>query len=175
MALVKPIVFQIVGYQNSGKTTLMSRLIERLSSEGVNVVSIKHHGHGGKPEAVPNKDSSKHLHSGAVASMVEGEGHLLLQALKPIWTLEEKIQLLSFFNPDIILIEGHKKATYPKLLLIRNRDDLELLKITNNIQAVISWEEIPDLQLNLTGGISAFHITDEQSLDYILTYLKNQL
>lgn len=47
-------ILQIVGYQNSGKTTLMEKLIQALTYEGMKVATIKHHGHGGYPE-VPKK------------------------------------------------------------------------------------------------------------------------
>ena len=49
MALVTPFIFQIVGYQNSGKTTFLNKLISHLTAVGINTATIKHHGHGGKP------------------------------------------------------------------------------------------------------------------------------
>ena len=54
-------VFQIVGYQNSGKTTLMEKVISGAAEKGVRVAYIKHHGHGGAPDA---KDSTRHQQAG---------------------------------------------------------------------------------------------------------------
>jgi molybdopterin-guanine dinucleotide biosynthesis adapter protein len=170
--LVKPFIFQIVGYKNSGKTTVMSKLIKRLKGDHRNVVAIKHHGHGGKPEAPANKDSTNHLESGAIASIVEGDGGLLLQAEKWIWTLEEKIQLASFFKPDIILIEGHKNEPYPKLLLLRGKEDLELLQLCN-IQVIILWEEIP--KEDALKEIPSFYLNDTSVIDWTRDYLESQL
>lgn len=172
MALVKPVIFQVVGYQNSGKTTVMTALIKRLKEDGLNVVTIKHHGHGGKPEVVQNKDSAKHSDFGAGASVVEGGGRLLLQAEKPVWTLKEEIQLISFFAPDIILVEGHKSEPFPKLLLVRNQNDMELIKAAGNIQIIIFWEETPK---NLQIECPSFHIQDLHYLDWVADYLKSQL
>jgi molybdopterin-guanine dinucleotide biosynthesis protein B len=174
MALVKPVIFQVVGYQNSGKTTVMSQLISKLKTAGMNVVSIKHHGHGGKPSVAPNKDSSRHLDSGALASLVEGDGSLLLQAEKPIWTLEEKIQLVSFFNPVVILIEGFKREPFPKLLLLRTKEDLKLLEMVHNIKVVISWDATFESELDPQLEIPWFQINDKSSIEWVTGFLKAQ-
>lgn len=171
MALVKPFIFQIVGYKNSGKTTVTTSLIKRLKADGLNVVSIKHHGHGGKPETAKNNDSMKHLKSGAIASIVEGDGSLLLQSEKIMWTLEEKIKLASFFQPDVILIEGHKNESYPKLLLVRKKEDLELRRL-RNIQAVVVWDEVKEESFD---HVPWFYVNDPSAIDWTVDYLEGQI
>jgi molybdopterin-guanine dinucleotide biosynthesis protein B len=171
LALVKPVIFQIVGYKNSGKTTVMTNLIKRLKADGQNVVSIKHHGHGGKPETAKNNDSSKHLESGAIASIVEGEGSLLLQTEKAVQTIEEKIKLAAFFQPDVILIEGYKNESYPKLLLVRRKEDLELLQL-RNIQVILVWDEALEESFD---HVPWFYINDPSAINWTADYLENQL
>ncbi|MCQ6280979.1 molybdopterin-guanine dinucleotide biosynthesis protein B [Bacillus sp. EB600] len=175
MALVKPVIFQVVGYQNSGKTTVVSQLINQLKTEGMNIVTIKHHGHGGKPSVIENKDSSKHLDSGALASIVEGDGRLLLRAEKPNWTLKEEIDLLSFFKPDVILLEGFKGELFPKLLIVRKAEDLELLKEVRDIKIVITWDERLKLEVDSQIDIPCFQINDKRSIEWAIGYLKSQL
>ena len=97
MALVKPVIFQVVGYQNSGKTTITAKLIETLGESGFKTVTIKHHGHGGRPDTAKQKDTEKHLDAGALASIIEGDGRLILQADNYESTLEEQIAMLEFF------------------------------------------------------------------------------
>jgi molybdopterin-guanine dinucleotide biosynthesis protein B len=172
LALVKPFIFQVVGYKNSGKTTVMSNLIKRLKEDHLNVVAIKHHGHGGKPETAENKDSRRHLESGALVSIVEGDGGLLLQAEKAIWTLEEKVELAAFFKPDVILIEGHKNESYPKLLLLRGKEDFELLQLPN-VQVIMLWGEIP-IEDSLK-EIPSFYLDDPSAMDWTIDYLESQL
>jgi molybdopterin-guanine dinucleotide biosynthesis adapter protein len=138
MAMVKPVLFQLVGYQNSGKTTSMYEVIKRLSNKGYKVVTIKHHGHGGKPDMVENKDSGRHVDAGALASLIEGEGRVLLQAEKAEWSLAEQIQLVSGLSPDTILIEGHKHEVFPKAVLLRDEKDLHLLEELTNIKVILS-------------------------------------
>ena len=69
VALVRPFIFQMVGYHNSGKTTFMNKLLSCLKAEGIKTVTIKHHGHGGKPAVVEETDSALHISAGAVASL----------------------------------------------------------------------------------------------------------
>jgi molybdopterin-guanine dinucleotide biosynthesis protein B len=138
--VVNPVIFQIVGYQNSGKTTIMSEVIRILASEGYKVVTIKHHGHGGKPDIPDHKDSGRHVEAGAFASLIEGDGRIIVQAEKQDWKLEEQIKLISHLNPDVILIEGHKNMDFPKAVLIRGEKDIRLLEVLTNTQMVFCMD-----------------------------------
>ncbi len=86
-------ILQIVGYQNSGKTTLVEKVVYALAEQNMKVATIKHHGHGGFPE-VAQKDSERHRKAGAVVSSVEGAGFLSLSSLRENWSLQEIIQLI---------------------------------------------------------------------------------
>ncbi len=53
-------ILQIVGYQNSGKTTFVEKLAEKLGQLGVKIGCLKHHGHGGEPDVfAEGKDSDR--------------------------------------------------------------------------------------------------------------------
>lgn len=167
-----PIIFQIVGYSNSGKTTFLSKLIGRLSSEKLRVVTLKHHGHGGQPELLTGKDSSRHIEAGATASIVEGGGRFILHAEQETWTLSEQIRLLTCLQPDYILIEGYKRADYPKAVLLRDPKDHELLETLTNVVAVFYWEH--EVLLNPKNNIPSFHIDDENGQVWLKKYLTDQ-
>ena len=171
----KPILFQIVGYQNSGKTTVIKKIIENLSVKKFKVATIKHHGHGGKPDLVEQKDSSQHLSAGAFVSLVEGEGRILLQAEKDSWSLEEQMKVLKTLEPDYILIEGHKRAVYPKVVIVKNSEDLALLSNLNNIQAVLYWEEDVGVVKSSSYSFPFFKIGSDSGYEWICNYLINQL
>lgn len=144
-------VFQIVGYQNSGKTTLMEKVISGAAEKGVRVASIKHHGHGGAPDV---KDSTRHQQAGAVIAGVEGSGILQLNIQQSEWALNDILRLYEMFPVDCIFIEGYKGEAYPKAVLIRNEEDLHLLHL-ENIQCVISWIDLP------ASGFPVFHVKQE--------------
>ena len=160
-----PSLLQIVGYQNSGKTTLVEKIVHALAERKIKVATIKHHGHGGFPE-VAQKDSERHRKAGAVVSSVEGAGLLSLSSLREEWSLQEIIRLYEFFEVDIILIEGYKKESYPKVVLLRSEEDVELLHKVENIVAVITWYDAPT---NLREKYKVFHIAeDELYIDWFL-------
>ncbi len=65
----------VVGYKNSGKTTLIARWVRLLKDKGFSVAVLKHHGHGGQP-AMPDSatDTMQFFDSGADVSIVAGGG-----------------------------------------------------------------------------------------------------
>ncbi|MCH1625867.1 molybdopterin-guanine dinucleotide biosynthesis protein B [Fredinandcohnia quinoae] len=160
---VKYPILQVVGFQNSGKTTLVEKIVRKGSLNHCKMATIKHHGH--MSELKPfnqNTDSIKHRKAGAVISTVEGGGMLQLEATNiSQWKLDDIIKLYSYFEHDMIIIEGYKTANFPKIVLIREKKDLELLTILQNIVAVISW--IP-----IQGNFTIFNIKDEEKyLDWL--------
>jgi molybdopterin-guanine dinucleotide biosynthesis adapter protein len=171
MAVVRPFVFQVVGFQNSGKTTLSEAIIQQLNNAGLQVSAIKHHGHGGKPAIYQKKDSARHINAGAVSSIVEGDGRLLLHAEKDAWTLEQQIDIMGVFKPDTILIEGHKSASYPKFVLVRNGQDYNLLHELKNILAVVYWEEETDGYR----GVPAFSIKSSRTANELVKIILREM
>lgn len=136
-------IIQIVGYQNSGKTTLMEQLIRQAASEGLYVGTIKHHGHGGIPIGDNSKDSFRHEQAGAHVTAVEGDGTLRISISRSNWQLADILAIYASFNVDVILIEGYKNEHYPKVVLLRTIEDQELLEKVSNIICVIYWPAYP--------------------------------
>ena len=132
-------ILQVVGYQNSGKTTITRQLIADATASGLRIGSIKHHGHGGKPDAPSNKDSTLHEQAGAVVSAVEGGGALRLSIEDNSWELTKILTLYQSFALDFILIEGYKQAPYPKIVLLRSDEDVALLTLSN-IHCILYWQ-----------------------------------
>jgi molybdopterin-guanine dinucleotide biosynthesis adapter protein len=132
-------VLQIVGYQNSGKTTLIEKLIKKSTNKGLRPGSIKHHGHGGEPQADKGRDTHRHREAGAICTTVEGGGLLQLHAQKEEWSLDEMLTIYHHLPVDVVFVEGWKKIDLPKVVMIRSQDDIALLNEVHSIVAVISW------------------------------------
>ncbi|EJR68245.1 molybdopterin-guanine dinucleotide biosynthesis protein B [Bacillus cereus VD115] len=163
-------ILQIVGYQNSGKTTLVEKVVHALAESEMKVATIKHHGHGGFP-TVAQKDSERHRKAGAVVSSVEGAGLLSLSSLREEWSLQEIIRLYEFFEVDTILIEGYKKENYPKVVLLRSAEDIELVHKVENVIAIITWYDAPVI---LREEYKVFHITEEKLyIDWFLQTVRS--
>lgn len=171
---LKAPVLQIVGFQNSGKTTLLTKIIETVSLDGLKVGTLKHHGHGGSPDVFDEgKDTGKHRQAGAMATGVEGNGLLQLHVLNSNgWSLQEMLSLYDQLPIDLILIEGFKKENFPKIVLLRSEEDELLLKQLDNIKIIIHWH----YSLKTTTEIPTFHLRSEN--DYLLeirSYLKGKI
>ncbi len=140
-------ICQIVGYKNAGKTTLMQWFIRYYSKRDLHVGTLKHHGHGGEPETVIGTDSFKHIQAGSAMSAVQGENQLHFTINHSgTFNIHKTIAFYRMLPIDILLIEGYKQADYPKIVLVRDQDDLHLLDELTNIIAVGSWQRHLTLQ-----------------------------
>src|SRR5690625_2441125 len=99
-------IMQIVGYKNSGKTTVAKRLIELLSMKSVRVASLKHHGHGGVPLGFEATDSEEHRQAGALIAGVEGAGVLQLSN-HHAWRMEQMVAIYKLLHIEVLMMEGH--------------------------------------------------------------------
>lgn len=105
----------ISGYKNAGKTTLIERLIPRLTEVGLKVGVIKHDGHEYTADT-PGTDSFRFFEAGAYASAVYDRQKFTVTKREAI----DEEKLLSFMaGADIVLLEGAKHTDYPKLEVIR--------------------------------------------------------
>ncbi|WP_163972025.1 molybdopterin-guanine dinucleotide biosynthesis protein B [Oceanobacillus halotolerans] len=137
-------VCQIVGHKNTGKTTLMRNLVEYYDRvKGFQVGALKHHGHGGEPDMVKGTDSHRHFQAGATISAVQGET-IMQMAFNPkqTWDLETIVTFYQQFPLDLILVEGYKKAAYPKIVVIKDEEEMEWSKTLSNVIAVTSQNDL---------------------------------
>jgi len=171
MAMVTPI-WQVVGYQNSGKTTFILSLVTYLKSIGRQTAVLKHHGHGGTPDAAAAKDSDKYFQAGVRAALVEGEGVVHLQGRMAQNSLKKSLTVLMAFEPDFIFIEGYKKEPFPKIVLIREEGDLTILKELSNCQALILWPGVDANHELIPSDLPAFLLGEDKP---IFEWLMNKL
>ncbi len=121
-------VFGVTGWKNSGKTTLVTRIVEELTRRGYRVSTIKHAHHAFDIDK-EGADSYRHRQAGASeVAIVSGHRWALMHELRgedeP--ALSDVIARLS--PCDIIIIEGYKREDHPKIearrLEARNREPL---------------------------------------------------
>lgn len=111
-----PPVLSIVGKSESGKTTLIEKLIPALKQRGYKVGIVKHAHHGFHMDR-KGKDSYRHKQAGADTVMVASPGQIAMVKDVPAERLED---LVPFFNDvDLLISEGFKKDTAPKIEIFR--------------------------------------------------------
>ena len=112
-------VFGIAGWSGSGKTTLLKGLIPTLTARGVSVSTLKHAHHSFDID-MPGKDSYEHRAAGAREVMISSANRwALMHELKG--TAEPPLsELVARMSPvDLLLVEGFKWETHPKLEIHR--------------------------------------------------------
>lgn len=130
-------IIQVIGYKNSGKTTIVAALLHYFSRNGIKTASLKHHGHGGWPLGLDNKDNILHQKAGAIVSGVEGEGLLQFMSQNS-WRLEQLISIYKVLEVELLIIEGYKNEDFRKIVLINEEADLPLLDEVKSIIAVVT-------------------------------------
>ena len=120
-----PIV-SIVGTSDSGKTTLIEKLVPELVRRGYRVATIKHDVHGFDVDR-EGKDSWRHKRAGAHTVVISSPQKLAL--IRDVDHDAELGELRDKYiqDVDIILSEGFKRNPQPKIEVFRREKRRELL------------------------------------------------
>ncbi|MEZ0323739.1 MAG: molybdopterin-guanine dinucleotide biosynthesis protein B [Hydrogenothermaceae bacterium] len=121
-------VVVITGAHNSGKTTFIEKVVNILSGEGLNIAYIKHDPKGKAKTDTEGKDSYRVYDAGAKQVVVASPNKLSIFIKNDDYTFDYIVEILRFFNLDIIIAEGFKSVTgYDKYEVIRKEENRELL------------------------------------------------
>ena len=109
-----PPIVSIVGRSQSGKTTLVKKLIGELKSRGYGVATIKHAPKGMTFDET-DKDSWQHIQAGSEATVIVSPDRVVL--IKPVAEELALDELAPLFGEDydIVLAEGFKQGDAPKI------------------------------------------------------------
>ena len=136
----RPPVVSIIGKKNSGKTTLLEKLIPELKARGHRVGTVKHDTHGFDIDH-EGKDTYRHKASGAEAVVIAAPEKLaLIMDTQREWH-PQKIILTYLGAMDIVLTEGYKSAGLPQVEIFRSaahKNPLNLKGENENLVALIS-------------------------------------
>lgn len=158
-------VISIIGVSNSGKTTLIVKLVKELKSMGYKIATIKHSHHSFELDT-EGKDSWLHTQAGADTVIVTSNNMMGV-----IRRLTKEVPLIEIINTylqdmDIIIVEGYKSEDIPKIEVFRTEVSTELVcREDKNLIAVVG-DKNPSI------GIPFFHINDETStiIEFLLNY-----
>lgn len=155
-------ILSLVGYSNSGKTTLMEKLVAGLVAKGLRIATIKHSHH--QPEMdTPGKDSWRHKQAGASTSLLVGPEKMLMvsdvnETLNP-----ELLTARLFSDYDLVLVEGYASVAGPKIEVVRAERSQELRCNEDELVAVATDildfnVAVPVLNLNHPDAVIDFII-----------------
>ncbi len=158
-----PVLVGIVGWKNSGKTTLVERLIPILNARGLKVATVKHSHHDLRPYD-GGTDGERHARAGAVQTIViapnawEASGHRQEGDPPAFADLAHHLA-----GADVALVEGYKNAPIAKIEVRRQASPTQepLAARDDCVVAVVADHAtdaggLPLFDLDDTEGIAAF-------------------
>ena len=139
----------------TGKTTLLEKVIARLKERGYRVGVVKHDAHRFDIDH-PGKDSYRLTAAGADTMLISSPEKLAMVKKQAEAPPIEEILSTYFTDVDIVLTEGFKKSSMPKIELHRKERSATLLcrgeEFDPTLVAVASDErlelDVPVLDLN---------------------------
>jgi molybdopterin-guanine dinucleotide biosynthesis protein B len=167
-------IIGLAGWQNSGKTTLLAKVIPRLVARGRTVSTVKH-AHEGFDVDQPGKDSHTHRMAGATEVLVGSAKrfalvHELRGAEEP--SLRE---LLARLSPvDLVIVEGYKAHPHPKLEVHRacigkpliHPNDSWIVAVASDVP--LPGTELPVISLDDIDTIADVLLVESAPLDQVL-------
>ena len=134
----KPVAIAVCGTKNTGKTTLIESLLPILTGQGYVVAVVKHHGHKFDPD-IPGTDTYRFNHNGAIGTVITDDDCFML--VKNQFKSPE--ELIEYFpEADIVILEGYKESSFPKIEMRRYNEPLDIDPDT--VVAIVS--DIPDIE-----------------------------
>ncbi len=151
-------VVAIVGESDSGKTTVVVKVVAELVARGYRVATIKHHPHDFDID-VPGKDSYRHAQAGAVVSMVSSPNKFaLMRKVEHELTLDEIAQQAG--DVDILIAEGFKRVAPLRIEVSRKDRSTELINGPGDVIALVTDHAtlpgVPSFGLEDAAGVADF-------------------
>ena len=154
-------IIGLAGWSGSGKTSLLAKLIPCLTAQGLRVSTIKH-AHAGFDVDVPGKDSHTHRLAGATEVLVSSPRRFaLMHELRGAPEMELS-ELLAKLSPvDLVLVEGYKRHSHPKLEVHRaeigkefiHPNDADIVAIASD--TALPGAKVPVIDLNDVAAVAA--------------------
>lgn len=143
-------VFGITGWKNAGKTTMTERLVRELTHRGWRVSTIKHAHHDFDID-IEGTDSWRHRKAGAKeVAVISAKRFAIIHENnnEPEPLLEDILNQLA--PADLILVEGYKQGSHPKLEVIRkeNQNRIPIYEDNETIVALASDIEVSRFKSN---------------------------
>ncbi len=140
---------------------MITHILPYLKQKGYLVATIKHDGHDFEAD-VPGTDSYRHAQAGAYGTAVfSGTKYMIVKQQ----TMISEQDLIRYFpEADIILLEGFKFSSYPKIEIIRKGIKEQSACMKFGLEAIAT--DLPSIHVD--SAIPIFGLEDYQEIaDFI--------
>lgn len=156
-----PIV-SIVGKSDAGKTTLLEKVVRELRSRGWRIATVKHDAHSFEIDH-EGKDSWRHKQAGACMTIISSPSKIAVVADSDHDHSLNEIRDRFVRDADLIITEGYKRETHPKIEVFRSELRRELLSTEDDMLIAIAGDH-----LSPPKGVPVFELNDPKQLcDFI--------
>lgn len=150
-----PIVSIVARHSNSGKTTLLEKLLRETKRRGWRVAVVKHDAHEFEIDK-PGKDTWRFAQAGAdVVAISSSQKMAIIETREIERTLDEVIERLP--EVDLVFTEGYKHGNKPKIEVFRSEVHHELFSKPEELIAIAS-----DVQFDV--GVPCFDLDDASGI-----------
>ena len=170
-------IFGIAGHSGMGKTTLLERLVPAIAERGL-VVSLIKHSHKNIDIDRPGKDSYRLRESGCKEVLLMGNDRwALMHELRGVPEPSLDYLLDRMQDCDLVLVEGFKHGSFPKLEVWRASQGQETLWPDWPGILAIASDQPPTspAQIAVTPGLSHLNLADIASVaDFVLSHAQTR-
>jgi len=150
-----PVISIVGGKSNSGKTTLLEKIIREAKGRGWRVATLKHDVHGFEMDQ-PGKDTWRHAQAGAdIVAISSPQRIAILESVSEDQPLDEVIARIQ--GVDVIFTEGYKHGNKPKIEVYRSAVHQELFSKPEELIAIVS-------DISFDNGIPCFGLDDASGI-----------
>ncbi|PLL14340.1 molybdopterin-guanine dinucleotide biosynthesis protein B [Tabrizicola sp. TH137] len=158
-------VYGVIGWKNSGKTSLMERLVAEITARGFSVSTVKHVHHDVDLDQ-PGKDTYRHRQAGAREVVLASKDRfaLMVEHRGPEPDLAAVLARLA--PVDLVLVEGYKRDRHRKLEVWRRETGQDLIQTGDPLVRAVATDApglslpVPVLDLNDTAAVADFILAE---------------
>ena len=144
-------VVSIVGESDTGKTTLIEKIIPELTRRGYRVATVKHDVHGFEIDH-EGKDSWRHKQAGACLTILSSPWRVAV--VEDVGKDHDLVELRDRYirDVDIILTEGFKRNRHPKIEVFRADRNGDLISRSDENLLAVAGDKPPQVHVPWFSG-----------------------
>jgi len=152
----------IVGRSKSGKTLFIERLIPEIKKRGFRIATMKHDIHDRFEMDKPGKDTWRHKKAGSMVSIISSPKRIgMIMDVDHDHDPEEILRYIDKERIDIVIAEGYKGSSHPKIEILKDKEDI-MCRDDPNLIAIIADQRIdihiPQFKKNQIKEVAEFII-----------------
>jgi len=161
-------VVSIVGESDTGKTTLIEKIIPELTRRGFRVATVKHDVHGFDIDH-EGKDSWRHKQAGSCLTVLSSPWQVAV--VEDVEKDHDIVELRDMYirNVDIILTEGFKRNSHPKIEVFRADRNGDIISRGDENLLAVAGDKPPQVDVPCFDGNDVIGIVNLIETEFLIS------